>query len=66
MTPLDKTLSYYLVCKEKQLCCEKYSYRVFINAKGNDHIMKHVRLGPAQDVPYALILWYAPKTIYLS
>ena len=25
-----------------------------------------LRLGPAQDVPYALILWYVSKTIYLS
>ena len=24
------------------------------------------RLGPAQDVPFSLILWYVAKTIYLS
>ena len=24
------------------------------------------RLGPAQDVPYALILWYVSKIIYIS
>ena len=24
------------------------------------------RLGPAQDAPFALIVWYVAKTIYLS
>ena len=28
--------------------------------------LNHQRIGPAQDFPYALILWYVPKTIYLS
>ena len=26
---------------------------------------EHCRLGPAQDVPFALIIWYVAKTIYL-
>ena len=29
-------------------------------------VMDHLRLVPAQDVPYALILWYVSKTIYSS
>ena len=34
-----KSLLYYLVYKEKQMCCEKSFYRVFMIEKGDDHIM---------------------------
>ena len=29
-------------------------------------ILTYLRLGPAQDVPFALILWYVAKKHYLS
>ena len=28
-------------------------------------IGEYLRLGPAQDVPYVLILWYVSKIVYL-
>ena len=42
---------------------------VYILLKSFSHpsiIFMGLRLGPAQDFPYALILWYVLKTSYFS
>ena len=45
-------------------------WRLFLSPvqdlKSNELQKTNVRLGPDQDVPYALILWYVSKIIYLS
>ena len=51
-----KPLLYYLVCREKQIRCKKCIYRVFVNEKGNYHIMK----------PYNnYLLYYLSSEVYL-
>ena len=63
MKALSKSdkLKYFIAPKMKDLI-------TFLdnNGKSSVYIGGDIRLGPAQDFPFALIIWYVAKTIYLS
>ena len=41
-------------------------YREEVNIQGEDNYDKDKGIGPAQDVPFTLIIWYVSKIVFLS